>query len=66
MINPMTIKIMPQLPSVMNKGLNSASITIKILKIKKPTPKSGFFYFKWSRRESNPRPNKQLQCFLHA
>jgi len=21
---------------------------------------------KWSRRESNPRPNKQLQCFLHA
>jgi hypothetical protein len=31
----MTIKIRPQLPRVMNKGLNSASIAIKILKIKK-------------------------------
>jgi len=33
----MTIKITPQLPRVINKGLNSTSIVLKITKIKKPT-----------------------------
>ena len=35
---PMTIKITPQLPRVINKGLNSTSILVKIAKIKTLNP----------------------------
>jgi len=34
----MTINIRPQLPRVINKGLNSISILVKIAKIKTLTP----------------------------
>ena len=37
-INPMTINIRPQLPRVINKGLNSISILVKIAKIKTLNP----------------------------
>ena len=33
-LNPMTIKIRPQLPRVINKGFNCMSIIVKIAKIK--------------------------------
>jgi hypothetical protein len=33
--NPITINIRPQLPRVINKGLNSISILVKIVKIAK-------------------------------
>ncbi len=55
---PMTIKITPQLPRVINKGLNSISILVKIAKIKTLNPIAyvmGFQGIDWLERSEREK-----------